>query len=222
MSVDQIVLPSYSRGQEATNSITHALGILFALVGGPFLILRCVEQGHWWNIATAIVFLLSILCLYGVSALYHGLPEGRAKKVFRVLDHNMVFLLIWGTYTPYCLSGMAPEFPGWGWSIWGVVTFLGVAGAILNTLDIHKFAKLCMVDYLLMGWTAIVSFYPLIISIGWFPGTFLLLMGGVAYTIGAALYGLGGKRSKWWHSVWHVAVLLGTLLMFLSLYFSVL
>ena len=93
---------------------------------------------------------------------------------------------------------------------------------ILNTLDIHKFAKLCMVDYLLMGWTAIISFYPLIISIGWFPGTFLLLMGGVAYTIGAALYGLGGKRSKWWHSVWHLAVLLGTLLMFLSLYFSVL
>ena len=222
MCIDDIELPSYTRKQERMNCLTHALGVLFALIGGPFLIYKTAIEGDIWNIVTASIFILSIFILYLGSALYHGLPESRAKKVFRVLDHNMVFLLIWGTYTPYCLSGMRPSFPEWGWSIWGIVTFLGIVGAIFNSLDIHKFGKLCMVDYLLMGWVAIISFYPLIVSIGWYPATFLLLMGGVAYTIGAVLYGLGGKKSKWFHTIWHLFVLLGTLLMFISLYFYVL
>lgn len=222
MCIDDVVLPSYTRKQEMWNCITHALGVLFALIGGPFLLAQCIRQGNIWNIVTSSIFVVSIFILYAVSSIYHGLKEGKVKKVFRILDHNMVFLLIWGTYTPYCLSGMRPSFPEWGWSIWAIVTFLGISGAILNSLDIHKFRKICMAIYLGMGWTAIISFYPLIVSIGWYPATFLLLMGGVSYTIGALLYGLGNKHSKWWHTIWHLFVLLGTLLMFISLYFYVL
>lgn len=216
-----IELPNYSRKQELWNSLTHALGVLFALIGGPFLLIKAADSGDSYKIVSAAVFVFSLLLLYSVSALYHGLPISKGKKVFRVLDHDMVFFLIMGTYTPYCLVSLRSYSPAWGWSIWAIVMVLGIVGIVLNSCNLKKFAVFSMIDYLLMGWICVISIYPLLMSLGWWPGFFLLLMGGISYSFGAILYGLGKKHSPWFHTIFHLFVLLGTLMMFLSIYFYV-
>jgi hemolysin III len=139
------------------------------------------------------------------------------------MDHDMVFVLIMGTYTPYCLIALRNASPAWAWPIWGSCVALGILGIVLNSCDIKKFAIFSMIDYILMGWLIVISMFPLSQSMGGFyPGVFLLVMGGVSYTIGAVLYGVGKKHSPWYHTVFHVLCLLGTILMFISIYYNVL
>ncbi len=221
MAVKDIELPGYSLAQELWNSISHGLGTLIAIVGGPFLLIKCAESGDPWRIATCSVFLFSIFIMYVFSCLYHGMGRNSGKRVLRVMDHDMVFILIMGTYTPYCLVTMREYSPAWGFSIWGIVMALGIVGIVLNSCNIKKFALVSYLDYLLMGWIVLISVYPLVMSLGWWPGTALLLMGGISYTLGAGLYALGKKKSPWWHTVFHFFCLVGTILMFISIYLSV-
>ena len=214
-------LPDYTRKQEFWNSFSHALGVLFALIGGPFLIAKAVASNDPWKIASSVVFVVSLFILYFGSAFYHGLPKGPLKSVFRVLDHDNVFVLIMGTYVPYTLVGLRPYSAAWCYSILVPCLILGIVGIVLNSIDLKKFEIFCVIDYILMGWLIIISFYPLVESVGWYPCVFFLLMGGVSYTVGAVLYCLGFKHSKWFHLIFHFFVLLGTLLMFVSLYYWV-
>lgn len=221
MTVKEIDLPPYTRRQEWWNMLSHAFGVIFSLVGGIFLLIKASYTGDAWRIVTSAVFMFSLLVLYTISSVYHGLYRNNGKRVLRVLDHDMVFFLIMGTYTPYCLVTLREYSPGWGYSIWGIVMVLGIVGIVLNSCDIKKFFIFSMVDYLLMGWCVIISMYPLLMSLGWWMGTFLLLMGGVSYTVGAVLYAVGKKKSPWFHTVFHFFVLIGTILMFFSIYFYV-
>lgn len=221
MTVKEIDLPPYTRRQEWWNMLSHAFGVIFSLVGGIFLLIEASYTGDAWRIVTSAVFMFSLLVLYTISSVYHGLYRNNGKRVLRVLDHDMVFFLIMGTYTPYCLVTLREYSPGWGYSIWGIVMVLGIVGIVLNSCNIKKFFIFSMVDYLLMGWCVIISMYPLLMSLGWWMGTFLLLMGGVSYTVGAVLYAVGKKKSPWFHTVFHFFVLLGTILMFFSIYFYV-
>lgn len=221
MTVKEIDLPPYTRRQEWWNMLSHAFGVIFSLVGGIFLLIKASYTGDAWRIVTSAVFMFSLLVLYAISSVYHGLYRNNGKRVLRVLDHDMVFFLIMGTYTPYCLVTLREYSPGWGYSIWGIVMVLGIVGIVLNSCNIKKFFIFSMVDYLLMGWCVIISMYPLLMSLGWWMGTFLLLMGGVSYTVGAVLYAVGKKKSPWFHTVFHFFVLLGTILMFFSIYFYV-
>ena len=221
MTVREIELPNYSLAQELWNAISHGLGTLIALIGGPFLLFKCAETGDAWRIVSCSIFLFAILIMYVFSCLYHAMGRNAGKKVLRVMDHDMVFVLIMGTYTPYCLVSIREYSPAWGWSIWGIVMTLGIVGIVLNSCNIKKFAIFSMIDYILMGWTCVIAVYPLVMALGWWPGTALLLMGGIAYTVGAALYGLGKKHSPWWHSVFHFFCLAGTILMFVSIYLAV-
>lgn len=221
MTVREIELPNYSLAQELWNAISHGLGTLIALIGGPFLLIKCAETGDAWRIVSCSIFLFAILIMYVFSCLYHAMGRNAGKKVLRVMDHDMVFVLIMGTYTPYCLVSIREYSPAWGWSIWGIVMTLGIVGIVLNSCNIKKFAIFSMIDYILMGWTCVIAIYPLVMALGWWPGTALLLMGGIAYTVGAALYGLGKKHSPWWHSVFHFFCLAGTVLMFVSIYLAV-
>lgn len=221
MTVKEIDLPPYTRRQEWWNMLSHAFGVIFSLVGGIFLLIKASYTGDAWRIVTSAVFMFSLLALYTISSVYHGLYRNNGKRVLRVLDHDMVFFLIMGTYTPYCLVTLREYSPGWGYSIWGIVMVLGIVGIVLNSCNIKKFFIFSMVDYLLMGWCVIISMYPLLMSLGWWMGTFLLLMGGVSYTVGAVLYAVGKKKSPWFHTVFHFFVLLGTILMFFSIYFYV-
>lgn len=221
MTVKEIDLPPYTRRQEWWNMLSHAFGVIFSLVGGIFLLIKASYSGDAWRIVTSAVFMFSLLVLYTISSVYHGLYRNNGKRVLRVLDHDMVFFLIMGTYTPYCLVTLREYSPGWGYSIWGIVMVLGIVGIVLNSCNIKKFFIFSMVDYLLMGWCVIISMYPLLMSLGWWMGTFLLLMGGVSYTVGAVLYAVGKKKSPWFHTVFHFFVLIGTILMFFSIYFYV-
>jgi hemolysin III len=221
MPTREIELPAYTEDQELWNCLTHAFGVVFTIIAGPYLLAKASLSGDPWQIASSLVFIASLLILYGGSAIYHGARPSQAKKVFRVLDHDNVFLLIMGTYTPFCLVALRTYSAAWCWSVYGVCLLLGVVGIALNSFNLKKFAVASFIDYLLMGWLIIVSVYPLIMTIGWMPGVFLLVFGGVLYSIGAALYAIGKTHSFWWHTVFHVFVLAGTIAMFFSIYFCV-
>lgn len=220
MKPSETILPNYTRSQEKWNCITHLLGVVFALIGGPFLIRNAFVDGDVFKIVSSIVFTLALLILYSGSAAYHGWKPSKTKRVLRVMDHNNVFILIMGTYTPYCLAGIRPYSGAWGYSIFAIVVALGIIGITLNSIDLEKFSKISMVNYILMGWVIVISFYPLIQAIG-LTATMILLLGGIFYTIGAVLYGLGGRKNQWWHVVFHVFCLLGTSSMFFSIYFYI-
>jgi len=221
MTAKEVELPSYTPKQELWNCLTHALGVVFALIAGPFLIYKAVLTGDPWQISSSAIFLVSLIILYAGSAIYHGAKPSLAKRVFRVLDHDNVFILIMGTYTPFCLVALRSYSAVWCWVIYGSCLLLGVLGIVLNSCNIKKFAVVSFINYLLMGWIIIISIYPLIQTMGWMPGVFLLVLGGVLYSIGATLYAIGKTHSFWWHTVFHVFVLAGTISMFFSLFFCV-
>ncbi len=218
MKPSETILPNYTRRQEEWNCITHVGATIFSLVGGIFLLINAFRSGDVYKIVSSIIFVAALLVLYSGSALYHGWKPSKTKRILRVCDHNNVFLLIMGTYAPYCLVGIRPYSEAWCYSIYGTVLLLGIIGITLNCIDLEKFKVITMIDYILMGWTIVISFVPLIRATG-LPCSMLLLTGGIFYTIGACLYGLGAKKSQWWHVVFHVFCLLGTSPMFFSIYF---
>ncbi len=223
MPVERITLPNYTRKQEWWNSVSHFCGAIFALAVSPFLLIKAGESGKAMNVAACVIYLASLVVLYAGSALYHGLRPGPFKKVMRVLDHDNVFLLIMGSYTPYtwiALSETKDGFP-WCWVIFGLVWSLCILGIVFNSIDIKKYSKICMVIYVGMGSAIVAAFYPLYFSIG-LAGILTLLGSGVLYWAGATLYVLGGKRNFWYHTVFHFFVLAATTLMFFSIYFFVL
>lgn len=214
--------PKYTPNQELANSISHAFGAFLALLGFPFLIVKAAYTGNPWSVVACSLFFFGMMMTYVGSAIYHGLKPSKAKDVWRILDHCNIFLLIIGSYSPYCLVSLREAYPAWGWSIYGIVVGLGILGIVLNAVSLKKFKVFSMINYLLMGWIIIISFYPLTMAVGFYPGVFLLLMGGIAYTIGAVLYGLGGRKNQWFHFIFHIFCLIGTIFMFFSIYFFVL
>lgn len=155
--------------------------------------------------------------LYLMSCLYHALKVNRAKRVFRVIDHCTIFLMIAGTYTPYTLVTLRGIT---GWVLFGVVWSVGILGIVLNAVSLKRFAKLSVICYILMGWVVLFASRQLMAALAR-DGLWLLLAGGIAYTIGAVLYCIGAKK-KYFHSVFHFFCLIGTILHFFSIYLYVL
>ncbi len=214
-------LPDYTRGEEITNMVTHivggALGIL-ALVLCPIV---GVRHHSAWAVVSGIVYALSMLALYSISSVYHGLsPRLFGKRVMQVLDHCSIFALIAGTYTPIALCTLRAHSPVLGWTIFGVIWALAAVGIALNGVDLKKFDKISQACYLLMGWCIVVRISLVRQLIGE-TGFWLLLWGGVAYTVGAVLYAIGRKR-RYAHSAFHVFVVIGSLLHFLCIVLYVL
>lgn len=209
-------LPDYTRGEEITNMVTHivggALGIL-ALVLCPIFGAR---HHSAWGVVSGTVFGFCLLVLYSVSSVYHGLsPRLFGKRVMQVLDHCCIFLLIAGTYTPITLCMLRPYSPALGWGLFGAIWALAALGIALNAVDLKKYDKFSMACYLLMGWAVIVRI-DLIRRLLGRTGFLLLLFGGVAYTAGSVLY-LIGRKHRYAHSVFHVCVVIGSLLHFLCI-----
>lgn len=213
----RISIPKYTLGEELMNSITHGVG---ACLGIAALVLCIVKSCHpldGYKLASSIVFGLTTTLLYLMSCLYHALKVNRAKRVFRVIDHCTIFLLIAGTYTPYTLITLQGVT---GWVLFGVVWGIGILGIVLNTVSLKRFAKLSVACYIGLGWVVIFASKQLIAALEW-PGLWLLLAGGIAYTIGAVLYGIGAKK-RYFHSIFHFFCLIGTILHFFSIYLYVL
>lgn len=213
----RISIPRYSLGEELMNSITHGIGACLGIAALVLCIVKSCNPLDGYKLASSIVFGLTTTLLYLMSCLYHALKVNRAKRVFRVIDHCTIFLLIAGTYTPYTLitlHGMT------GWVLFGVVWGVGILGIVLNAVSLRRFAKMSVACYIALGWVVLFASRQLIASLA--PaGLWLLLAGGIAYTIGAVLYGIGSKK-PYFHSIFHFFCLIGTALHFFSIYLFVL
>ena len=208
--LDKISIPKYTLGEELVNSISHGFGAFLAIAGLIFLL---IKSDTAWEYVSASIYGASMITLYSCSCLYHGLAKNRAKKVFRVIDHSVIYFLIIGTYTPFCFVTLGNTI---GWFIFGCEVVIGTAGVLFACIDLKKYAKWGMVCYILMGWIIIFTTSAIYEPLG-HQGFMLLIYGGVAYTVGAIFYGIGSKL-KYIHSVFHFFVLLGSILHFACLY----
>ncbi len=200
-----------SLGEEIANSVSHGVGFVLALVATPLLVMSAARHGAA-AIVGASVFAATIALLYLFSTLYHALPLSRAKRVFRVLDHVAIFLLIAGTYTPFTLGVLRGP---WGWTLFGVIWGLALVGIVLKSTLGPRHPRLSTVVYLAMGWLVVVAIRPLVLHMPpW--GLFWLAAGGVAYTAGVAFY--VARRLRYAHFVWHLAVLTGTICHFVAVW----
>lgn len=208
-------LPDYSRGEELMNTITHIVGAVLGVAALIFCILEAAAKGNVWGVVGSSIYGASMIALYCVSSIYHGIKPGMGKKVMQVIDHCTIYLLIAGTYTPIVLSAIRPAFPVLAWGLLGFVWGLAILAVVLTAIDLDKYNVFSMICYIGIGW-AILPFMKQTLQVLTFPGFMLLLAGGIAYTIGAVLYGIGGKK-KWMHSVFHIFVVLGSALQFFSI-----
>lgn len=191
-------------GEEIANAISHGLGVVAAIAITPFLIIRAIPHGAA-AVTGAAIFSASMIILYASSAIYHSLPQCKAKKIFQVFDHAAIFLLIAGTYTPFTLSALQGA---WGWTLFGIIWGLAVLGVILKTIYTDGTSKLSIALYLAMGWLAIFAVRPLYDAMP-AEGLFWILAGGVMYT-GGVLFFAYDHRKKFNHFIWHLFVLAGT------------
>ena len=202
-------LPVYTIGEERMNMVTHIIGGAVGVAVLVFCILIAASHDNVWGIVGGSIYGASLIALYTVSSVYHGLKPGFAKKVMQVVDHCTIYFLIAGTYTPILLSAMLPSYPVLSWVIFGAQWGIAFLAAALTAIDLKKFAKFSMICYLFMGWMVILALKPTWETVG--PTGFLwLLVGGIFYTVGAVLYGLG-KKKKYLHSVFHIFVVFGSI-----------
>ena len=208
------ILPDYTKGEELMNTITHIVGFFLGIGALILCILRAASRGNVWGVVGSCIYGGSMICLYAVSSIYHGLKPGMGKKVMQVIDHCTIYFLIAGTYSAVVLSAIRPLYPLLGWGLFIFEWTLALFAATLTAIDLKKYEAFSMVCYIGMGW-AIIPFWKQTLLTMTRPGFLLLLLGGIAYTIGSVLYGLGGKH-KWMHSVFHIFVVLGALLQYLA------
>ena len=194
-----------SRGEEIANSISHGLALVAALVGTPYLIMQAARHGDTRFVVGASIFAATMILLYLSSTLYHALPVGKAKRVFRVIEHSAIFLLIAGTYTPFTLGVLRGA---WGWTLLGIVWGLAAAGVALKVFNKGSHPVLSTSNYLMMGWLVVIAVDPMIARIPT-AGLLWLIAGGVSYTAGVAFFALD-SRLKYGHLIWHLFVMAGT------------
>ena len=208
-------LPDYTRGEEIFNMVSHIAGAAF----GVFALISCivvsVRHANVWGVVGSSIYGVSLILLYTISSVYHGLPRNMGKKVMQIIDHCTIYFLICGTYTPIVLGPLRDYSPAWGWSIFGVVWACAVVGAVFTAIDLKKFSKLSMICYIGMGWCIVMAVVPMLKAVS-LPALAWLLAGGVAYTIGAVLYGLGRKH-RYMHSVFHLFVLVGSVMHYIAI-----
>jgi len=210
-------LPVYSKGEEIFNMVSHIVGGAF---GVAVLVLCVIFSTNTYAVVASAIYGATVIILYTMSSIYHGLKDGTTvKKVFQVIDHCSVFLLIAGTYTPFALCTLREYDATMGWVIFSVIWTLAIIGITLNSIDLKKFRVFSMICYLVMGWCILVRINILPTLLG-MKGFILLLSGGIAYTIGTIAYGLG-RKTKWMHSVFHVLCIIASVLQFLCIFFYV-
>lgn len=207
------ILPTYTKGEEIFNMTSHIVGAVLGIVATVLCVIFAASNRNVYGIISGAIYGVTMILLYTMSSIYHGLsPKRHSKKVFQVLDHCSIFLLIAGSYTPFALCTIREYDTFSGWTIFGIIWGVAVLGIVLNSIDIKKFKVFSMICYLAMGWCIIIkaNLLPELLGIN---GITLLVTGGVAYTIGAIIYGLG-KKHKYMHSIFHLFILLGSILQF--------
>lgn len=214
------VLPRYSRGEETMNMVTHIVGGGFAVIALLLSLIRAISRGTVAGICSTALYGCCMVLVYTISSIYHGLRTGTGKKVLQVLDHCAIYLLIAGTYTPILVCAMVPEYPAIGWGLLALQWVLAATATTLTAIDLRKYRVFSMICYIGMGW-GIAPFLPQAWKVLGSSGFWFLLSGGISYTIGAVLFGLG-KKLKWMHSIFHIFVVLGSMLQWVCIHFYIL
>ena len=216
MMTESLAYPGDTRrlsvGEEVLNAVSHGVGALLAVAGTVLLVLRAKAYGGLVNLVGVTVFGVSMILLYLFSCLYHALPPSKGKQVFQVLDHCSIFLLIMGTYAPVCLVTVGGPY---GWTLFGINLACGLVGIVLNAVDLARWKKLSLVLYLVMGWMAVLAMPVMLHNLSRI-GFLLILLGGLAYTIGVVFYRQKDKPYR--HGIWHFFVLAGTVFHVFAVY----
>ena len=204
------VLPAYSRGEEIFNMVTHIVGGAIGISALFVCVIVAVLNNNVWGIVSGGVYGVSVIILYTMSSIYHGLKAPMPKKVFQILDHCTIFILIAGTYTPILLGRFREMYPLEAWILFGLVWAVAIVGIIFNSIDLKTFKKASIICYLGMGWCMVFRL-PNLLKTYPIPFFIFILAGGIAYTVGAVFYMLGHKK-KFIHSVFHIFTDMATLL----------
>lgn len=196
--------------------VSHIVGGAFGIVALVIGVIAAAFTGNAWKIVSTSIYGVTLVTMYSVSSIYHGLKNSTAKKVMQVIDHCDIYFLIAGTYTPILLCSIRPENPAIAWTIFGVEWGLTALAVTLNAIDLKKFSKLSMTCYIGMGWCIVAVLKPTIecLTMG---GFWWLLWGGIAYTVGAVLYSVG-KKVHYMHSVFHIFVVIGSILQYVAIF----
>ena len=210
------VLPNYTKGEELFNMISHIVGGVFGVVALVLGVIAAATKGDAWAVVSVSIYGTTLVTMYTVSSVYHGLNKNTAKKVMQVIDHCDIYFLIAGTYTPILLCSIRPHNPAIAWTIFGIEWGLTALAATLNAIDLKKFSKLSMTCYIGMGWCIVAVLKPTIEYLT-MSGFWLILWGGIAYTIGAVLYGMG-KKIHYMHSVFHIFVVIGSVFQYIAIF----
>ncbi len=208
-------LPVYTKGEEIFNMVSHIMGFAIGVVALVLCVVVAASHENVYGVVGAAIFGATMILLYTMSSIYHGLTNETAKKVFQVLDHCTIYLLIAGTYTPITLSALRPIDAPMAWTIFGIEWGLAALAITLTAIDLKKYDKFSMTCYILMGWCIVIALKQILIAITW-NGFLLLLIGGILYTVGAVLCSLG-KTRKYMHNIFHVFVLMGSFSHFLCM-----
>ena len=210
-------LPDYTRGEEIMNMVTHIVGGTLGIAALTLCVIRAALNGNVYGVVTSSIYGAMLVIMFTISSVYHGLRPNMGKKVMQVIDHCTIYFLIAGTYTVIVLSAIRPAYPVLGWCLFGLEWALVSLATTLTAIDLEKYNIFSMICYIGMGW-AILPFWRQTANVLTQAGFLWLLFGGIAYTIGAVLYGIGSKK-RWMHSVFHIFVVLGALLQFFAILF---
>lgn len=209
-------LPDYSRGEEIMNMVTHIVGGAVGVVALTLCVIFAALHANPWGVVTSAIYGSAMVTMFTISSVYHGLKPTLGKKVMQVLDHCTIYFLIAGTYTVILLSAIRPENPVLAWVLFGFEWGMVALATTLTAIDLKKYRVFSMICYIGMGWCVVLAADPVLKTIP-VPGLIWLLAGGIAYTMGAILYGLGRKH-RYMHSVFHLFVLAGSILHFVCIF----
>lgn len=215
-------LPDYTRGEEIFNMVSHIVGAAFGAAALATCVVKAFLNRDAYQVVSAFIYGFSMVVLYTVSSIYHGLKPETAKKVMQIIDHCSVFILIAGSYTPCALCALRKESTALGWTVFGIVWGVSALGITLNAIDLKKYNVFSVICYLALGWCIIFTGKTAIDSVGT-KGFMWLLAGGISYTVGAVLYGIAGRSvHRYMHSVFHIFVVFGSILQYFCILFYVL
>lgn len=204
-----------STGEEIANSITHGIGALLSIVALIILIIAAGRSGDIWHLVSFSIYGSTLILLYLSSTLYHSFTSPKLKNLFARFDHISIFLLIAGTYTPILLTSLRGV---WGWTLFGIIWTVALVGAIIRSIYLHRFRKLMVAIYLIMGWMFVLAGNQIYQKLPSISLTFLVL-GGIAYSVGVIFY--MWRKLPYSHGIWHLFVLAGSILHFFAIYFSI-
>ena len=205
--------PRYTLSEELISAISHGIGVFLSIAALVLCVVTAAKHGNTVAVVGSSIYGATLIILYTMSTLYHSFKQGtKVKSVFRIFDHCSIFLLIFGTYTPIVLAAIGGAL---GWTMFGILLALTIAGITFNAINLEKYKKISMACYLLMGWMVIFTLKPAIAAVT-SKGMIILAIGGVIYTIGAVIYGVG-KRVRYMHSLWHFFVLGGSIVQFFTI-----